>query len=153
MKNLLTQWEIEEKNLKINLIKNLLTQGETEEEIRKIGGNVPLIDRKYSGKILLIERKHSSDELLINRKLVELEDNTECASPSKLTKLVKKLSNLTRIGKEKPHHPISHSLTYFIKSVRWLYFHFAEGLIGLIDSLAMGKVKLKRGKVAVGFSG
>ena len=65
---------------------------------------------------------------------------------------MKKLSNLTRIGKEKPHYPISHSLTYFIEPIRQSRFCFTECLTGLIDGLSMGKAELKRRKVAIGFS-
>ena len=91
MKNLLTQWETKEENLKINLMKNLLTQWETEEENQTTGGDVLLIDREHRGNMLLI-----------NRKLAELEDDAECASLPKFTELMKKPPNLTRTGKEKP---------------------------------------------------
>ena len=97
-------------------MKNLLTQWETEEKNQKTGGNMPLIYKEDSGDMLLIKSKHSGNILLIDKKLAVLEDdakciflpkltglkgNTKCASPLKLTELVKKPSNLTRIGKEK----------------------------------------------------
>ena len=85
------------------MIKNLLTQEKTEEENQKIGGGVPLIDRELSGNILLI-----------NREFVELKNDVKYTSLPKLTELVKKSSNLTKTGKEKPHRPISHFLAYFI---------------------------------------
>ena len=66
-------------------MKNLLTQWETEEENQKTGGNVPLIDRAFA----------------------KLEDNAKCASLPKLTELVKKPSNLTRTGKEKPGNALN----------------------------------------------
>ena len=50
-------------------MKNLLTYWETEEENRKIGGNLPLIDRKRSDNMLLIDRKRGDDVLLIDKKL------------------------------------------------------------------------------------
>ena len=64
--------------------------------------------------------------------------------------LVKKPSNLTRTGKEKPHRPISHSLTRFVEPTGRPRFRFAEGLT---DGLAMGGAELRGGEVAVGFSG
>ena len=67
MKNLLTQWETKEENLRTNLIENLLTQWETEEENQKTGGNVPLIDKKHNGSLLLLDGKHSGNMLLIDR--------------------------------------------------------------------------------------
>ena len=82
-------------------MKNLLTQWETEEKNQMTGGNVLLIDKEHSGDMLLIDGKPSGDVLLIDRKLVELEDDAEYASLPKLTKLMKKPSNLTRTGKEK----------------------------------------------------
>ena len=48
MKNLLTQWETEEENLKINLKKNFLTQWKTKEKNQKTVGNVLLIDRIFA---------------------------------------------------------------------------------------------------------
>ena len=79
MKNILTQWETKEENLRTNLMKNLLTQWGTEEENRKIGGNVLLIDREHSGKVLLRDKR-----------LAEWEDNAKCVSLLKFTELVKK---------------------------------------------------------------
>ena len=67
MKNLLTQGETEEENLRINLIKNLLIQWETEEKNQKTGGNVPLIYREHNGDVLLLDGKYSGDVLLISR--------------------------------------------------------------------------------------
>ena len=153
MKNLLTQWETKEKNLRINLIKNLLTQWETKKEDLKTGGNVPLINREQSGNVLLLDSKHSGDVLLINRKLVELENDAECKSFLKLTELVKKPSNLTRTGKEKPHCPISHSLSRFIEPIRCPRFYFIEDLAGLTDGLAIGGAELRGEEIAVGFFG
>ena len=69
MKNLLTQWETEEKNLRTNLMKNLLTQWETKEKNQKTSGNVSLIDREHNGNILLLDSKHSGNVLLIDRNL------------------------------------------------------------------------------------
>ena len=82
-------------------MKNLLTQWETKKENLKTSGNMPLIDGEHCGDVLLINSKHSGDLLLIERELAELEDNAEYASLPKLTKLVKKLSNLIRTGKKK----------------------------------------------------
>ena len=83
-----------------------------------------------------------------------LEDDAECAPLPKLTKLVKKPSNLTRTGKEKLHCPISHSLACFVEPVGWPRFYFAEGLTGgLTDGLAIGKAKSSEKEIAVGFSG
>ena len=144
---------MKEKNLRINLMKNLLTWWETEEKNRKISGNMPLIDRKHSSKVLLIDRKCSENVLLINKELAELENNAECAFFPKFTKLVKKPSNLIKTGKKKPHRPISHSLTCFVKPVRRSRFCFTEDLMGWTNGLAMGEVELRRGKVAIGFSG
>ena len=107
-------------------MKNLLIQWENEKENRKIGGSIPLIDKIPNGNLLLIDRK-----------LAELEDNTEYTSLPKLKELVKKPSNLTRIGKKKPHYPISHSLAYFIELIKRPYFCFAESLTSLIDRLAI----------------
>ena len=86
--------------------------------------------------------------LLIDRKLARLKNDDECAIFPKLTELVKKSSNLTRIGEKKPYHPISYSLTYFIELVRRLCFYFAESLTGLTNGLAMRGAELKRAKVA-----
>ena len=92
-----------------------------------------------------------------------MKDDAECISLPKLTELVKlpnltelvkKPSNLTKTGKEKPHCPISHSLTCFIELIGRLCFRFTEGLTGgLTDGLAMGGAELRGGEVAVGFSG
>ena len=65
----------------------------------------------------------------------------------------KKSSNLIKIGKEKPHCPISYSLACFVEFVGRPHFCFADGLASLIDSLAIGKIELKEGKIAIGFSG
>ena len=89
--------------------------------------------------------------LLIDRELRELEDDTKCAFLLKLTKLVKKSSNLTRIGKKKLHCPISHSFTNFVESIRWPYFSFEGDLMSLTNSLAIDGVKLRKRKVAVSF--
>ena len=116
----------------------------------------------------LIDREHRDDVVLIDRKLAKLEDDAECASFSKFTKLkddtkyasllklielVKISSNLTRIGKKKPHCPISHSLACFVEPIRRSCFYFTGGLADLTDGLAMGRVKLKEGEIAAGFSG
>ena len=92
-------------------MKNFLIQGEIKEENRKIDGNVLLIDRKCNSNILRI-----------NKKFAELLDQAKYASLLKLIELVKKLSNLTKTRKEKPHCLISHSLIYFIEHVRQLCF-------------------------------
>ena len=99
-------------------MKNLLIRWEIKEENRKISDNVSFIDRKYSGNVLLIDRECSGTVLFIDRELIELEDDTEYASFSKLIKLVKKSFNPTRTEKEKLYLPISHSLTRFDKPVR-----------------------------------
>ena len=91
--------------------------------------------------------------LLIDRKLTKLENNAEYASLLKLTKLVKKLSNLTRIRKKKPHCPISYLLACFVEPVRRSRFCFVEGLAGLTDNLTMGGAELKGEEVAIGFFG
>ena len=85
-------------------------------------------------------------------KFTELEDDAEYASLLKLTELVKKSSNLIRIGKEKSHRPISHSLTYFVEPARRPCFCFVEDLAGLTDGLAMGGAKSRRKEIAIGFS-
>ena len=103
--------------------------------------------------MFLIDEKRSGDVLLIDIKFAELEDDVECASLTKLTKLVKKLSNLTRIGKEKRHRLISHSLTYFVELIGRLGFHFVKSLTGLTNGLAMDGAQSKEEKVAVGFFG
>ena len=83
-----------------------------------------------------------------------MEDDAECASLPKLIELVKKPSNLTRTGKEKPHRLISHSLARFVELIGRPRFRFVEGLTGgLIDGLAMGGAESRGGEVAVGFSG
>ena len=135
------------------MMKNFLTQWETQEDNQKTSGNVPLIDKEYSGDMLLIDSKHNGNMLLIDRKLVELENDFEYASFPKLTKLVKKSSNLTITEKKKPHHPIFHFLARFIEPVRRLCFCFAEGLVGLTDSLAIGITEFRGEEFAVGFSG
>ena len=91
--------------------------------------------------------------LLIDRELAELEDDAECASFLKLTKLVKKSSNLTKTGEKKPHCPISHFLACFIKLVGRLCFYLVESLTGLADGLALGGTKSRGGKVAISFFG
>ena len=50
--------------------------------------------------MLLINSKFSGNLLLIDRKLLELEDDAQCTSLSKFTKLVKKPSNLTKTRKK-----------------------------------------------------
>ena len=52
---------------------------------------MPLIDREHNDDILLINSKYNGNVLFIDRKLAELEDDAECASLLKLTKLVKNL--------------------------------------------------------------
>ena len=111
------------------------------EENRKIDGNLPLIDREYNGNMLLIDRE-----------LEELKDDAEYVFLSKLTELVKKSSNLTRIGKEKPHCRIFYSLAYFIELFGQPCFCIAEGLAGLTNSLAMDRAELRGREIAVGFS-
>ena len=124
-------------------MKNLLTQSKTEEENQNIGGSVSPIDRTPNG-----------GELFIDGTLIELKDDAECASLPKLTKLVKKPSNLTRTRKEKPHRPISHSLAHFVEPIGRPRFWFVENLTGgLTDSLAMGRVESRGEEVAIGFSG
>ena len=103
--------------------------------------------------MLLIDRALNGGVLLIDKALIELENGAECASLSKLTELVKKPSNLTRIGKEKLHRLISYSLARFVEPIGRPQFCFVEGLTGLTDGLAMGGAKLRGEKVAVGFSG
>ena len=122
-------------------MKNFLTQGETNEKNQKIGGGVPIIDRKFRGCMMLIDKK-----------LAELKNYAECESFSKFIELIKKPFNQKMIKKEKHHCPTSHSLAYFIELVRWPCFRFIEGLTGLIDGLAMGGVKSNKSKIAVGFS-
>ena len=73
-----------------------------------------LIDRENNGNVLLIDSEYSGNILLIDRKLVKLEDDAECTSLPKLIELVKKLSNLTKVEKKKPHHLILYSLACFI---------------------------------------
>ena len=89
---------------------------------------------------------------LIDRELAELENNAKCASFPKLTELMQKPFNLTIIKKEKPHYPISHSLTYYVESIRRPCFCFVEALIGLTDGLAMGGAESREEKVVVCFS-
>ena len=89
--------------------------------------------------------------LLIDKKLAKLEDDTKCVSLSKFTELVKKPSNLTRIGKEKSYCLISHSLACFVEPVRQPRFCFAKSLMGLTDNLAIGRAKLREREIAVGF--
>ena len=105
-------------------MKNLLTRWETKKENRKIGGDMPLIEGENSSDVLLIDRKRSGNVLLIDRELAELEDDAESTSLSKLIQLVKKLSNLTRTRKEKPHWPIFYFLTCFVELVRRPCFYF-----------------------------
>ena len=123
-------------------MKNFLTQWETEKENQKIGGNMMLINRKLG-----------SNMLLINRELAKLEDDSEYTPLRKLIELVKKSSNLIKTREKKPHCPISHSFACFIKPVRWTCFCFAKFLTSLTDGLAIGRVELRRKKVAIGFSG
>ena len=123
-------------------MKNLLTQWEIEEDNQRTGDNV-----------LLIDRKHNSNMLLIDRKIVELQDDAECASLPKLTELMKKPTNLTRTRQEKPHRPLFHSLAYFVWLVRQPRFCFAEGLAGLTDGFAMGGAELREREIAIVFSG
>ena len=167
MKNLLTQWETEEENLRINLIKNLLTQWETKKENQKTGNNVLLIDKEHNSNVLLLNSKHSGDMLLIAKNLqnwkmilnVYFFWNLQSwkimlnVHLLKLTELLKKPFNLTKTGKEKSHCPISHSLARFIELDGWSCFHFVEGLTDWTDGLAMSRAELRRGEVAVGFSG
>ena len=94
MKNLLTQWKTEKKNLGINLMKNLLTQWKTEEKNQKTGGDVPLINRKLA-------ELEDNAECAFLPKLTELENDAEYASFPKFIELVKKPSNLTRTRKVK----------------------------------------------------
>ena len=104
----------------------------------------------------LIDREHTDNVLLIDREFAELKNDAECASLPKLTKLVKKLFNPTRLGKEKPHCPISHSLTRFAEPDRWPHFCFVENLTsltGLIDDLAIGGAESRVKEVAIGFFG
>ena len=91
--------------------------------------------------------------LLIDRKLAKLKYDAKYASLPKVTKFVKKPFNLTRTRKEKPHCSISYSLVCFIEPVRRFYFCFIEGLAGLTDGLALGRVKLREREVAIGFFG
>ena len=81
----------------------------------------------------------------------ELDGGMKCASFLKLTELVKKPSNLNRIGKEKSYCLISHSLACFVEPIRRLCFCFAEGLAGLTDGLAMGGAELSKKEIVVGF--
>ena len=145
MKNLLTQWETEEENRKID--DNVLLID------REHSGNILLIDSKHSGNVLLIDSKHNGDVLLIDKELAKLENDTECAFFPKFTKLVKKPFNLTRTRIEKSYRPISQSLACFVGFVEWLCFCFAKDLTDLADGLAMGGAKLRRGEIAIGFSG
>ena len=103
--------------------------------------------------MLLINRECNGDMLLIDRKLAELEDDAEYTSFSKFIKLMKKSFNLIRTEKKKLHRPLSHSLTCFDEPIGRPCFCFTKGLIGLTNDLAMGEVKLRREKVAIGFSG
>ena len=103
--------------------------------------------------MLLINSKQSGNVLFIDRKLAELEDDAEYASFPKLTKLVKKHSNLTRTGKKKLHRPISHSLAHFVEPIGQPCFHFTKSLASLTDGLAMGKTELRGREIAVGFFG
>ena len=99
----------------------------------------------------LIDREHNGNMLLIDRKLAELEEDAECASLPKLTKLMKKSSNLTKIVKKKSHCPISHSLACFVEPIGRLCFCFVESLAGLTGGLAINRAALREEKVAIGF--
>ena len=134
-------------------MKNFLTHWEIEEENRKIGGNVPLIDRKHGGNILFIHRKSGGNVLFIDRELAGLEYDADYACLLKLTKLIKKPSNLIKTEKKKPHCPIFYSLTCFIEPIGRPYFCFAEGLAALTDSFAMDGAKSRKRKVVVSFFG
>ena len=102
-----------------------------------------LIDREHNGDVLLIDRAPAHWKMMLNVHLSR-----------SFTKLVKKSSNLTSTGKEKPHRPISHSSARFVELIRRPRFRFVEGLTGgLIDGLAIGGTKSRGGKVTVGFSG
>ena len=90
---------------------------------------------------------------LINKVLAELEDDAEYAYLPKLTELVKKPSNLTKIRKEKLYCSISHSLAHFFEPVRRPCFCFVKALTGLIDGFAIGGAELRKKKVAVSFFG
>ena len=114
---------------------------------------MPLIDREHNANVLLLDSKHNGNVLLLDRKFAELGNDAECAFFPKLIKLVKKPFNLTKTVKEKPHCLISYSLACIVEPVRWPCFCFAEGLVGLTDSVAMGGVESRRGEVAIGFSG
>ena len=110
------------------------------------------INRTPNSGVLLINRAFSNGILLIDRTLAKLEDNAKCASLPKLRELVKKPSNLTRTGKEKPHRLISHSLAQFVEPIGRLCFCFAESLMGLNDALAIDRAELKGGEIAIIFS-
>ena len=112
-----------------------------------------LIYKELGSNLLLINRKFGGNVLLIDRKLAKLKDNAEYTSFPKLSELVKKLSNLNKIGKEKVNRLIFYSLAHFVEPVRQLCFWFVEDLTGLTDGLAMGRAELKGKKVAVGFFG
>ena len=86
-------------------------------------------------------------------KFTELEDDAEYAFLPKLIELVKKRFNLTRIGKEKFHCPISHSLAYFVEPDGQPRFCFSEALAGLTDGLAIGGAESRGEEVAVSYSG
>ena len=100
--------------------------------------------------MLLIDKKLRDSVLFINRELAELKEDTKYAPLLKLTKLVKKSSNLTKTGKEKLYRLITHSLACFIEFVRWSCFCFAKGLT---DGLSISRARSRGGIVAVGFSG
>ena len=85
-----------------------------------------------------INRVPNSGMLLIDGELAELKNDAECATLPKITELVKKSFNLTRIGKDKPHCPIFHFLACFVKPIRWLRFSLTECLIDLTHNLAIG---------------
>ena len=145
MKNLLTQWEIEEKNRKIGGKQPLID--------REHSGNVLLINSKHGSNILLLDSKHSGNVLLIDKELVELEDDAECASLLKLTEFMKKHFKQTKTGKEKPHRSISNSFAYFDEPVGRPCFCFTEAWVGLTDGLAMGGAESKKEKVTINFFG
>ena len=90
--------------------------------------------------------------MLINKESIKLEKDTKYAFFLKFTKLVKKSSNLIKIGKEKPHwlrHPISHFFAHFDELVGRSCFCLVEGLT---DNLAIDRKESRGGKVVVDFS-
>ena len=117
-KKLLNPVENWREKLKAQFDKSFLTQWKIEEKNRKINGGVPLIDKKLCGNLLLIDKKFGGDQLLIDKELANLKNDVKCVFFPKLTKLLKKLFNLTRTGKKKHHCPISYSLACFVEPVR-----------------------------------